>query len=66
MKKLILILAFVLALSSAFILQPSAFVACPESEPGYVRQYRPAGEPPNYPPLSEPACLYYITSGEQP
>jgi hypothetical protein len=39
---------------------------CPESEPGYVRQNRPAGVEPNYPPISEPACLWYTTHGEQP
>ena len=39
---------------------------CAVIPPGYNRQYRPEGVAANYPPSSEPACLWYTTSGEQP
>lgn len=29
---------------------------CPDTPAGYIRQYRPAGEPANHPPSAEPVC----------
>jgi len=35
---------------------------CPDTPAGYTRQYRPQGEPANYPPPAEPACFMQTTT----
>lgn len=62
MRIVIVIIAFALIGSAALAIAQ----LCPPSDPGYVRQPRPQGEPTNYPPAGEPVCLWYTTSGQQP
>lgn len=49
-----------------FLVRFAAAQICPASPVGYERQYRPQGIESNYPPVNEPVCLWYTTSGEQP
>lgn len=58
----------VLLIAAAMLLCAALAVAqvCPSPAPGDYPNHRPQGEQPNYPPASEPVCLYYTTSGGQP
>ncbi|NVO00020.1 MAG: hypothetical protein HXX17_11895 [Geobacteraceae bacterium] len=61
---LISVLAFIAAL---FLVCGMALAQiCQASPTNYIRNIRPAGVTPNYPPASEPVCLYYTTPGVQP
>lgn len=51
-RTLLIVVALVLILCALALAQ-----VCPPADPGYVRQPRPQGVTPNYPPAEEPACF---------